>query len=411
MTVTFCCLLMNFNPSLFLQLARREYVSQTRSPQGASLTPSTNPYDSAVIKAENDRKVAEYEKKPKEPWVVMIRCGDMVGFRDLLKRKLVSSDDFHTFLDDCRYNCLGFAIFSQSSEAVRAICENGWDVEADCFCGEKDGYTWSRCPLGLALWRASSLGLIQILLEYGADCNSKKSLQSDGGGGVRQFTPFALLQPSHQEEAYDFELYHLLVRHGGRINSPCMFRDNIGSFTPIGLVISHSKMSYPVVFKTKLVVALIQAGASPTQEFKTESRKSKMISPEKFAKKKGLIKEWKEALEIARVSSHVTASPSYAAAAPLQNRLPRTTESGNDVDDSFSKPQSKNDKVSYVKTWSIDNVCEHFAKLGWSNVSALRTEFVDGEALLLLSDDQLKELGVPLGVRAKHSKWIKENSN
>jgi hypothetical protein len=47
-------------------------------------------------------------------------------------------------------------------------------------------------------------------------------------------------------------------------------------------------------------------------------------------------------------------------------------------------------------------VCEHFAVLGLPDTSRLRAEFVSGDVLAELNEDDPKELGLPLGIRKRH---------
>lgn len=59
--------------------------------------------------------------------------------------------------------------------------------------------------------------------------------------------------------------------------------------------------------------------------------------------------------------------------------------------------------------WSIDEVCNHFAKLGATldELRRLRNERIDGAALLMMEDSHLKDdLKFPLGLRLKHLNFI-----
>lgn len=58
--------------------------------------------------------------------------------------------------------------------------------------------------------------------------------------------------------------------------------------------------------------------------------------------------------------------------------------------------------------WSVEQVCEHFARLGANAqvVSKIRKEQVDGNVLKDIPSEELEKLGVPFGVRAKHGELI-----
>jgi TPR repeat protein len=63
-----------------------------------------------------------------------------------------------------------------------------------------------------------------------------------------------------------------------------------------------------------------------------------------------------------------------------------------------------------LEEWSIDQVCEHFARLGLPDTARLRAELVTGAALAEMTEDDLKELGLPMGIRKLHSKWRKDGA-
>jgi TPR repeat protein len=63
-----------------------------------------------------------------------------------------------------------------------------------------------------------------------------------------------------------------------------------------------------------------------------------------------------------------------------------------------------------LEEWSIEQVCEHFAALGLPDTSRLRAELVTGAALAEMTEDDLKELGLPIGIRKLHLKWRKDGA-
>jgi hypothetical protein len=60
-----------------------------------------------------------------------------------------------------------------------------------------------------------------------------------------------------------------------------------------------------------------------------------------------------------------------------------------------------------VRQFKTDRLCSYFTSLGMTDVSSFRKEQIDGEALMELSDAELKDLGVPMGIRKKHLGIIK----
>ena len=67
-------------------------------------------------------------------------------------------------------------------------------------------------------------------------------------------------------------------------------------------------------------------------------------------------------------------------------------------------------KLSSMKKWTIDDVCQHFREMGASetHLSKIRDEAINGSVLAELSQDDLKsELSLPLGVRVNHKKWLR----
>jgi hypothetical protein len=61
-----------------------------------------------------------------------------------------------------------------------------------------------------------------------------------------------------------------------------------------------------------------------------------------------------------------------------------------------------------LEEWSIEQVCAHFAGLGLADRSWLRAEVVTGAALAEMNEDDLKELGLPIGIRKLHLKWRRD---
>ena len=51
-------------------------------------------------------------------------------------------------------------------------------------------------------------------------------------------------------------------------------------------------------------------------------------------------------------------------------------------------------------------MCRHFQELGLADTSKIEEEGVDGEALSGMTNEDFKELNVPMGVRIKHKKWL-----
>lgn len=74
--------------------------------------------------------------------------------------------------------------------------------------------------------------------------------------------------------------------------------------------------------------------------------------------------------------------------------------------EALPKPSGK------MEGWSIDQVCSHFLGLGLdeAEIALLKKEKIDGSVLASLSETDLKELGLPMGVRRKHKKLIDEAS-
>jgi hypothetical protein len=60
--------------------------------------------------------------------------------------------------------------------------------------------------------------------------------------------------------------------------------------------------------------------------------------------------------------------------------------------------------------WSIKDVQEHFGALGALKLAIFEEEQIDGKALLLLDEADLKELQIPLGIRRKHLEFVKSQS-
>src|SRR3990167_4770319 len=61
-----------------------------------------------------------------------------------------------------------------------------------------------------------------------------------------------------------------------------------------------------------------------------------------------------------------------------------------------------------ITSWTIDDVCEHFIRLGaeGEDVVGLRKGKVDGEALSEFTEGDLKDMGIPIGIVKKHQKWM-----
>ena len=62
--------------------------------------------------------------------------------------------------------------------------------------------------------------------------------------------------------------------------------------------------------------------------------------------------------------------------------------------------------------WSVEEVCAHFQRLGLSveGVAYVRRECVTGQALLLLSEAELRdELKLPLGTRKEHQLRLEQH--
>lgn len=66
---------------------------------------------------------------------------------------------------------------------------------------------------------------------------------------------------------------------------------------------------------------------------------------------------------------------------------------------------------SNLAEWSVDDVCSHFQNLGMSDVSSIRSEVINGTALLSLTEADLKEIGVPMGIRKNHALWMQTAFN
>ncbi len=62
-----------------------------------------------------------------------------------------------------------------------------------------------------------------------------------------------------------------------------------------------------------------------------------------------------------------------------------------------------------VALWSVEAVCAFFRSLGAdeSDCHMLRREKIDGEALALLSDGDLRELRLAMGVRVKAAAFVR----
>lgn len=58
--------------------------------------------------------------------------------------------------------------------------------------------------------------------------------------------------------------------------------------------------------------------------------------------------------------------------------------------------------------WSPDDVCSYFRNMGCEDVSWVWREKITGEALMLLGEADLKDLGVPLGIRKMHVLHVEE---
>jgi len=67
--------------------------------------------------------------------------------------------------------------------------------------------------------------------------------------------------------------------------------------------------------------------------------------------------------------------------------------------------------ASGMPMWTIGQVCDHFEHLGatTTQTAALKNKLVNGSALQLLSEAELKGMGLPFGVVKKHMRWRIEN--
>ncbi len=59
-----------------------------------------------------------------------------------------------------------------------------------------------------------------------------------------------------------------------------------------------------------------------------------------------------------------------------------------------------------MDAWSVAQVCDYFRGLGLADTARLTEEHIDGAALCDLSEAELKELGVPMGLRKAHLRRV-----
>ena len=67
---------------------------------------------------------------------------------------------------------------------------------------------------------------------------------------------------------------------------------------------------------------------------------------------------------------------------------------------------------SNLSSWTVEQVCQHFERFGadGKDLQVIKEEKINGAALQELTEQELKtELGLPLGIRKQHRKWLQDN--
>ncbi len=130
---------------------------------------------------------------------------------------------------------LGKAIKENDISNVRALIENGLDVNALCQNdGSSDEMFCSYTPLGLAI-QNTNVEIAEILIENGADINAPY-VMTESLMPITELTALALAIKNGDEA-----MVSLLLKNGADINQN--FHDSNQQYTPIDYALSNSKVS------------------------------------------------------------------------------------------------------------------------------------------------------------------------
>ena len=63
-----------------------------------------------------------------------------------------------------------------------------------------------------------------------------------------------------------------------------------------------------------------------------------------------------------------------------------------------------------MESWSVEDVAFHFLELGATDeiLEKIEKEQIDGDALSVMTEEDLKEIVPIIGVRLRHRKWVEK---